>query len=194
MANNYGFGMTGASSVPLENYKGWETQKLDQIPGLKKVPFSKMPSALVPEIAGIARIDALWGTEEAKRYRTITGSYQQGFQVPCNENCAYLELDDIEGTGRTIRSEFEGKQWISGKYQKVNGGSGCLKMVNGGKEPTGRHPFGKAFKVSLEDTSQSDDTAQTALYFRIKVKCGATPYFLGPFPFLKVQRDGWIIY
>jgi hypothetical protein len=72
--------------------------------------------------------------------------------------------------------------------QKVSGGSGCLK----GKEPTGRHPFGKAFKVVVWEPTESDDTVDTKLFFRFKTFCGKSPYVLGPFPFLKYKVNDFI--
>lgn len=108
----------------------------------------------------------------------------QGFSVNCQDNdCAYIELDDLENSGRNVRGSLEGKQWISGKYQEVEGGSGCLKGVNGGKEPTGRLPFGNAFKVVVMEPDERTDTVDTALFFRFCSPCGCSPYFIGPVPF-----------
>ena len=83
-------------------------------------------------------------------------------------------------------SPIYGKQWISGKYQKVKGGSGILGELNDGLEPTGRHPFGKAFKVVVWEVTESEGSFETALFFRT---CGGgllgcSPYFIGPVPFL----------
>jgi hypothetical protein len=76
----------------------------------------------------------------------VSGSDVAGFSVPCQgEKCPYIELDDLENSGRNIRGKFEGRSWISGKYQQVEGGWGCLKPVNGAKEPTGRLPLWKCF-------------------------------------------------
>jgi hypothetical protein len=85
-----------------------------------------------------------------------------------------------------------GRQWISGKYQQVKGGFGILGAVNGGLEPTGRHPFGDVFKVSVWDVDESTGTLSTALHFRICKRgmpdLGCTPYFLGPVPFLNFHE------
>ncbi|NEO64581.1 MAG: hypothetical protein F6J98_30900, partial [Moorea sp. SIO4G2] len=89
---------------------------------------------------------------------------------------------------------IKGKQWISGKYQEVEGGSGVLGQINDGMEPTGRHPFGDAFKVVVWDTSETEGSAGTALFFRYCVRnmfvdLGCTPYFIGPVPFLSYQEQ-----
>jgi hypothetical protein len=76
----------------------------------------------------------------------------------------------------------EGTQWVSGKYQQVKGGRGALAAANGGLEPTGRHPFGNAFKVAVLDTDEATGTAETGLYFphvRPQPVCG-----LGLYPLL----------
>jgi hypothetical protein len=89
---------------------------------------------------------------------------------------------------RANRSYEEGKQWISGKYQEVEGGWGLLKAVNNGREPTGRLPFGKAFKVVVMEPDETTDTVDTALYFRFCAwRKGCTPYFIGPIPFFSYK-------
>ena len=128
------------------------------------------------------------GRAEKRRQRTVSGSDVAGFSVPCEgENCPNIELDDLENSGRNIRGKFEGSSWISGKYQKVEGGWGCLKSVNGGEEPTGRLPYGSAFKVVVMEPGEKTDTVNTALFFRFKNACGATPYFIGPVPFFTYE-------
>lgn len=179
--------------VPLGQFEQWQKAYLKDVAGLKNLPLAAYP---VPPIeAGdlVARIDAVWGTAERQRGRTVSGGYNVGFEVSCSgQACPYIELDDLEDQGRNYRGSFEGKSWISGKYQKVSGGSGCLKGVNGGKEPTGRHPYGKVFKVSVENPDEASNTVDTALYFRFKSWCGATPYFIGPVPFLDYKVNNGI--
>ena len=171
-------------AVQLSNLKGWENALVKDIPGLSDVPLASFPLPLTELGNKIARIDFIWGTAEKRRQRTVSGSDVAGFSVPCEgENCPHIELDDLENSGRNIRGNFEGSSWISGKYQKVEGGWGCLKSVNGGKEPTGRLPYGSAFKVAVMEPDEKTDTVDTALFFRFKNACGATPYFIGPVPF-----------
>jgi murein DD-endopeptidase MepM/ murein hydrolase activator NlpD len=171
------------TNVPLQNFSEWGNSAIAGVPGLSDVPLDQMPNPL--DVFGlIATIDVVYGTAERDRTNTISGSQQAGFEVACQINCAYAEL--------TGSSSVHGKQWISGQYQEVEGGFGVLKVVNGGKEPTGRHPFGNAFKVVVWDTDESTGSVSTALFFRVCYRgipdLGCTPYFLGPVPFLSYHE------
>ncbi|MBD1822949.1 M23 family metallopeptidase [Cyanobacteria bacterium FACHB-DQ100] len=170
-------------NVPLQNLANWENSLISEVPGLGNVPLAQMPNPV--QVTGmIGIVDVVYGTAESDRRNTISGSDREGFQVACKESCAYIELAGAP--------PLYGKQWISGKYQKVKGGSGILGAVNGGKEPTGRHPFGDAFKVSVWEVDESTGTVSTALHFRIckhgLPDLGCTPYFLGPVPFLNYHE------
>jgi murein DD-endopeptidase MepM/ murein hydrolase activator NlpD len=171
------------TNVPLQNFRDWANSAIAGVPGLSEVPLDQMPNPL--DVFGfIATVDVVYGTAESDRTNTISGSQQAGFKVDCKINCAHAEL-----TGNTA---VYGKQWISGQYQEVEGGFGVLKVANGGKEPTGRHPFGNAFKVAVWDTDESTGAVSTALFFRVCYRgipdLGCTPYFLGPVPFLSYQE------
>ncbi|MEO0825336.1 MAG: hypothetical protein AAFY67_06710, partial [Cyanobacteria bacterium J06642_9] len=176
----------GLEAVPLQNLSDWQNSFIDQVPGLADVPLSQMPNPI--EMAGVmGTVDVVYGPAERDRHNTISGSDQVGFSATCDENCAHVEL--------TGTPALHGKQWVSGKYQQVEGGFGILGVVNGGKEPTGRHPFGEVFKVSIWDVDESTGQASTALHFRICQRggflspdLGCTPYFLGPIPFLNYQE------
>ena len=75
----------------------------------------------------------------------------------------------------------------------MKGGHGALGALNGGREPTGRHPFGSAFKVVVWEPDETADTVSTALFFRVCGKfVGCSPYFIGPLPFFSYQRDDMI--
>lgn len=173
------------SSVNLEQFEGWRSERIADIPLLNQVPLSSFPIPVGELGLTAMRIDMIYGTAESKRSNTISGSNVEGFAVACEKDCAYIELDDLENSGRKLASKLEGKQWISGKYQEVQGGSGCLA----GWEPTGRHPFGDAFKVVVMEPSETSDTVDTALYFRFSLPCGKSPYIIGPFPFLSYQTN-----
>lgn len=172
------------NSAQIGAFSDWQTTLIKDVHGLNVLPLSSFPNP-VAEIGNLVmRIDAIYGPAERRRTKTISGSDVQGFSVNCQENdCAYIELDDLENSGRNARGALEGKQWISGKYQEVEGVSGCLKGVNGGKEPTGRLPFGSAFKVVVMEPDERTDTVDTALFFRFCSPCGCSPYFIGPVPF-----------
>ncbi len=181
----------------LGDFSNWQSSFVAEVPGLGQVPLGQMPNPVAAAGGIVSRIDSVWSAAESQRFNTVSGSIQEGFSVPCERDCAHIELDDLENSGSAIRGSSEGKQWISGLFQEVEGGSGVLGSVNGGKEPTGRHPFGKAFKVVVGETDETTDQIDTQLYFRFCVKkafvdLGCTPYFIGPIPFLNYQRDDWI--
>jgi hypothetical protein len=184
----------GLDSIPnldlalIEDFANWEEELIGAIPGLTGVPLAMMPIPLLPTDGVVARIDGVWSKYESNRNRTVSGSDRVGFNYPCQVDCAYIELDDLENIGMVEQGFMEGKQWISGKYQWVEGGSGCLVS----SEPTGRHPFGKAFKVVVWEPNESSDTVDTKIFFRFKILCGKSPYILGPFPFLNYKVNDLI--
>lgn len=181
--------LPGLKDTPLANLQNWQNSFVKDIPGLKDVPLSQFPISLI-SAGAIGVIDMAYGAKESDRTNTISGSDVEGFQVACRENCAYTELAGPQ--------QLYGKQWISGKYQQVKGGHGPLAIVNGGKEPTGRHPFGTAFKVVIWDVVESEGRVDTALFFRIchrvlGIGKTCTPYFIGPVPFMSYHENDLIL-
>jgi murein DD-endopeptidase MepM/ murein hydrolase activator NlpD len=177
--------LPGLKDIPLANLQNWQNSLIKDVPGLKDVPLSQFPVSLV-NAGALGVVDMVYGEKESDRTNTISGSDVEGFQVPCRENCVYTELAGPQ--------QLYGKQWISGKYQQVKGGHGPLAIVNGGKEPTGRHPFGTAFKVVIWDVVESEGRVDTALFFRIchrilGVSKTCTPYFIGPVPFMSYHEN-----
>ncbi len=184
----------GADKLPISKLEGWEKTTLKEVPGLNKLPMGSFPGAPPLVGGGIIRVDFVHGPEESERTNTISGSDVMGFRVPCTignpDDCAYIELDDAENVGRSVQSPLEGVQWISGKYQEVEGGHGAYKWVNNGKEPTGRLPFGDTFKVVVWEPDETTDSVTTALFARYCDNWGnCTPYFIGPMPFMTYHRD-----
>lgn len=175
----------GLDNTALGAFQNWQLVNIDQIPGLSEVPFSKFPNPANPLGSDVGIVDVAFGSVEQKRNRTISGSDVEGFTVPCQKDCAHAEL---AGSSKVL-----GRQWISGKYQEVRGGHGVLAAVNDGKEPTGRHPFGDAFKVVIWDTSEPKGTVDTALFLRFCMRkgfvdLGCTPYFIGPIPWFSYHE------
>lgn len=173
----------GIAQTALGTLSGFERATLNQVPGLRDLPLSSFPNPVAAVGNMTMQIDMIWGPREGDRPRTISGSDQQGFAVPCNvdrTDCASIELQAL-GSGT---NPLDGSHWVSGKYQEVEGGSGALRLVNGGREPTGRHPFGPAFKQVIWEPEERDDTVTSALFFRACGLGGCTPYIIGPFPFL----------
>ncbi|MEO0488017.1 MAG: M23 family metallopeptidase [Cyanobacteria bacterium J06659_2] len=176
----------GILNVPLESFNDWQQTIIEEIPGLANVPFANFPNPIAEQGVVVGMVDVVFGAAEGDRTNTISGSYVEGFNVPCDANCAHLEMGQPE--------LVEGTQWISGNYQQVRGGRGVLAAANGGMEPTGRHPVGNAFKVVVLETDEASGTAETGLYFRMCVRnvfvdLGCTPYFIGPIPWLPVQEE-----
>ena len=181
----------GFSQAALGRFENWEQTLISQIPGLDNVPFTSF-SSIPTGVGFIALHDVTYGEKEARRTNTITGSNKEGFKVPCNkDSCPYIELS---GPDNLLAMALHGKQWIVGPAQMVKGGHGLLGVVNGGKEPTGRHPYGKSFKVVLEKTVESKGLGNFALYFRYcKGIYGCTPYFIGPVPWFP-SHEGDIVF
>lgn len=112
----------GLTSTSLTQFSNWKSLKGSEVPALVKFPLNSLGIG-----GGFAKVDLVLGKSEHPTNRSVSGSYQSGFNRNCTKNCAHIELADNAIVG--------GGQWISGREQKVNGGSGCLKWVNGGREP-----------------------------------------------------------
>ena len=174
----------GLANTQLGGFKNWEDTFLKGVPGLGKVSigqFANVPKEGIHAL--IARIDVPLDQEDQQRTRTVSGSFKAGFSVPCTSNCAHAEISPLAGS--QSKDAVNGMQWISGKVQKVEGGNGVLGKVNGGKEPTGRNPYGGMFKQVVTKIDQKKGVVETSLYMRYCHRnLGCTPYFVGPVPFL----------
>lgn len=175
----------GLATTPIGAFEKWQGVYIDEIPGLADIPFSQFPNPINAVGANVGIVDIAFATDEQQRDRTISGSNKEGFAVPCQKDCAHIELSGS--------ASVSGKAWVSGKYQSVKGGKGILGSVNGGKEPTGRHPFGDAFKVAVWDVSEVDGMISQALFFRVCMRntfmnFGCTPYVIGPVPFMTFKE------
>ncbi|MEM9925392.1 MAG: hypothetical protein AAF915_16840 [Cyanobacteria bacterium P01_D01_bin.50] len=175
----------GLSTTPIASFDKWQGAYIDEVPGLSDVPFSQFPNPANPVGIQVGIVDVAFATDEQKRDRTISGSNKEGFAVPCDKDCAHVEVSGSQ--------TVHGKAWVSGKYQLVEGGRGILGSVNGGKEPTGRNLFGDAFKVALWDVSEVDGKVSQSLFFRVCMRnnfvdLGCTPYFIGPVPFMTYKE------
>jgi len=175
----------GLSTTPIASFDKWQGVYIDQVPGLSDVPFSQFPNPANPVGIEVGIVDVAFATDEQKRNLTVSGSNKEGFAVPCEQDCAHIELSGSPA--------IKGKAWISGKYQLVKGGKGILGSVNGGREPTGRNLFGDAFKVAVWDVSEVDGKISQSLFFRVCIRnnfvdLGCTPYFIGPVPFMTYRE------
>ena len=189
----------GLDQAAIGEFAGWEELAISEVPGLDQVPFGNFPNPIASILGGFGGThDVTYGPKEHTVTPTkfaITGSDQEGFSVQCAQDngCAYLEL---EGPGA-----MHGAQWIAGGsgkgQQMVEGGKGLLAMVNGGKEPTGRVPFGDVFKIVLTGTDEASGKGDFALYMRycqkaMFVDLGCTPYFIGPIPIWSTKEKGFV--
>lgn len=176
--------------TPIKKFTNWQNNTIAKIPGLSKVPFNEFPGIPVPDMSLVGKVDIVLKQVENQRWKSISGSYQEGFNVPCyNKKCAHIEV----AGNKTLT----GAAWMSGKYQKVKGGFGILGSLGGGKEPTGRHPFGKAFKQVLWEPNEAKGTITSMMFFRICkrgfIDLGCSPYNIGPVPFFKYKEMDSII-
>ncbi|NMF66788.1 hypothetical protein DP113_33955 (plasmid) [Brasilonema octagenarum UFV-E1] len=180
----------GIQQAQFKDFYNWQNTTIGKIPGLADVPFDQFSSLPIPDMSFIGKVDLPLGSLEGGRWKSISGSYQDGFNVSCEKKCGHIEV-----SGSDI---VTGSQWMSGKDQKVKGGFGILGKLNGGKEPTGRHPFGKSFKQVIWDVKEADGSITTAMFFRICkrggfVDLGCSPYFIGPVPFFTYKEMDTII-
>ncbi len=180
----------GIEDAQLKDFTNWQNTTIGKVPGLADVPFDQFPSVPIPDVSFIGKVDLPLGSFESGRWKSISGSYQAGFNVPCEKKCGHIEVSGSE--------TIVGAQWMSGKDQKVKGGFGVLGKLNGGKEPTGRHPFGKSFKQVIWDINEADGSITTAIFFRICkrggfIDLGCSPYFIGPVPFFTYREMDPII-
>lgn len=187
----------GLIFTPIDTLKDWGNTFLNQVPGLNLVPFNLFPIGLGLGVNQVAIADIVWDKTEYGDSRVgnnlfVSGEAKQSRTVPIRcppgEPCAYVEL----GT------PFYGQRWASGETQQVEGGEKFLKIVNGGKEPTGRLVYGDLFKVAIIDTDSSAGSASTGLYFRgcvedLFVDLGCTPYCIGPVPWLPIQEGQLVV-
>lgn len=164
---------------PLNAFPNWQNQLISDIPELSNMSFNSLFSFLGVNVP-VAKVDLVLGDQEGYINNTISGSYQEGFAVDCDQdNCKHIELV----TYLPIFTGFDGKRWI-GNSQFVIGGTGCFVGV----EPTGRHPFGDNFKVVLTNVDEGEGRADFSMYFRFCFYCGCSPYFVGPIPFFSVSE------
>ncbi|MDM9580316.1 hypothetical protein [Nostoc sp. GT001] len=188
------YSLTSISDIQntsINRFENWQDSKINGVPGLSTLTWDNLPGLETLDLSFVASFDLPLGDIEANRTRSISGSYQDGFNVPClQNNCAHAEMSGI--------GETTGTQWISGKFQKVNGGFGILKALNDGKEPTGRNPFGSSFKQVVWNIYEGSGKVETTMFFRICktipfIGRTCSPYFIGPVPFIEYQEKDPIV-
>ena len=101
----------------VEDYEDWKNEYLSDIEGLADISFDDFPNPVATTLAFISRVDTIWSDAhgQIKPGHSVSGSNQAGYAVPCQQSCAHIELDDIENSGRDIRTFSEGRRWMLGK-------------------------------------------------------------------------------
>lgn len=189
------YSLTSIPNIQNASFNGfgnWQDSKINGVPGLSNLTWDNFPGLNTLDLSFIGKVDLPLGDLEANRVRSISGSYQEGFNVPCLQpSCAHFEASGL--------GKITGVQWISGKSQQVRGGFGILSALNGGIEPTGRNPFGSAFKQVVWEVNEAEGSVQTTMFFRICktipfIGRTCSPYFIGPVPFIEYREKDPIIF
>ena len=116
--NEYTLGdIEGIGDRFVEEYEGWKDEYLSDIEGLADISLDDFPNPIATTLAFISRVDFIWGDAhgEIKPGQSVSGSNIAGYAVPCDGECAHIELDDLENSGRDIRTFSEGRRWMLGK-------------------------------------------------------------------------------
>lgn len=190
----------GFAQLPLANIEGASSVLLSNLnaAGLSKLSLSQFPNAptLLPNVHfGI--VDIALGTKEKNRVNPISGGMTaSGFQaVACDDSyaeCPHIEVTDFLG------GYYTGKQWMTAA-QQVPDGYGFLGSLFGNRGPAGNHPFGDAFRVTIESLDEASGTVTLGLRFRWCqrawfVDLGCTPYITPPLPFVVLREKNTIPY
>jgi len=187
----------GLSELPLGDILGASSILLSDlnIVGLSKLALSQFPVNLdlVPNVR-FGLVDITYGAKDQNRNNPISGgTTEAGFRAePCTTNCAHIEVTDLVG------GFYTGKQWMT-SAQQVPDGYGFLGSLFGNIGPAGNHPFGDAFRVTIESLDEPSGTITLGLRFRwcqkfLFVDLGCTPYNSPPIPFLALQEKSSIFY
>jgi hypothetical protein len=191
--------IAGFSQLPLGNMQGASGVVLSDLnaTGLGKLSLSQFPNAptLLPNVR-FGMVDIALGNREKNRINPISGGVtESGFQaVGCdgNNDCPHIEVTDFAG------GYYTGKQWMTAS-QQVPDGYGFLGGLFGNRGPAGNHPFGDAFRVTIESLDEASGTITLGLRFRWCqrswfVDLGCTPYITPPLPLVVLQEKSAIPY
>lgn len=191
--------IAGFAQLPLGNIQGASGVVLSDLnaTGLGKLGLSQFPNApaLLPNVR-FGMVDIALGNREKNRINPISGGVtESGFQaVVCdgNTDCPHIEVTDFAG------GYYTGKQWMTAS-QQVPDGYGFLGGLFGNRGPAGNHPFGDAFRVTIESLDEATGTITLGLRFRWCqrswfVDLGCTPYITPPLPLVVLQEKSAIPY
>ncbi|MGF1488333.1 MAG: hypothetical protein ACFBSE_14700, partial [Prochloraceae cyanobacterium] len=181
----------------IDSFLKWQESFISGIPGLKFVSFGSFIDFFSTQTA---RVDWTWSDAEHGSPTLLSERFTSGSAIrgkvtpkkcPPAEPSAYIELTNAP----TSTINFVGQR-IATSSQKVEGGYGILKYLNGGLEPTGFLPFGKFAKVAIDEIIANEGIATLALYFNV---CGqpwvdsCSSYFIGGFPLFTVREKDLLV-
>lgn len=176
----------GLMQAPLQVFSGWQTARISEVPLLNRYPWNLLPGRLpVGGTIGVVRL-LPQPRSQFSSLSSISGSSLTQFQSPCAQSTGCRSI------GFSDPSDLQEKQWISSLDQWVEGGDHKVRPLWGSLEPTGRLPYGSAFKVVL--TEVTPQSVQTALYFRrcetdaVSGNPICSPYSIGPVNFMTLHH------
>ena len=147
--------------------------------------------------------DIAWGnSDESFTTRAFSGGGFKWKPINCSKkkirtkHCGHIELRDVISIGQ------EGREWVSGRNQKVKGGRGPLAAAFGGHEPANVEVWpGADVRLAIGKIDEDKGTIRMNLVFRlcktafwIKVSCTPFVDFGIPNPIQPIVKEGqWII-
>jgi hypothetical protein len=196
----------GADLTAISEFAQWQQSPVAGVPGLGDVPFTQFPIPISTEISEIAIADVMFGSLERADPKAIAAlDYISGTMEPHSgattipvppeplKSTRYVELADLAGTN----GANQGKRWVAGNDQQVDGGYGSLRSLSNGKEPTGKAVWPRIFKVVLLETNEGQGAADFGIYFRVCVHTpfmdSCSPYIIGPVPWIPARETEMVI-
>lgn len=172
----------GLDHAPFQALKDWQQAVIDDIPGLKDMPWSQFPTP--PNQRGVIGQMITADSSDKDAASVLPTDVFSGSDVAGYVNCQQRSCKFASLAGSSL---LKGKRWFSGE-QLVPGGNGTLSNVNQGLEHTGRNIYGKAFKVVLSQVGGSG--ASSDIYFHAceseegQTLISCSPYGIGPVHFM----------
>ena len=187
----------GVGDASIKDIPGINDKTVNQIPGLNELPLDQISAALALSFTRFDLLGTIDTTDAAAVVDDIDNVLSGGTKdqiprpAPCKiggkvKNCRHFELDNINGGGEATK--LSGKAWVQGSDQPTEGGKGWLRVVNGGKEPTGIKPWiAGNVKLVLEDIKEGSgdevgsarlSTAWQYCYTDLVTGLHCTPHFL----------------
>lgn len=182
--------------LKLKKFPDINDRSISSIPFIDEVPLDKLDKDIGNTPAAIVRLDQLYGSPEGHTFDTISGAGDCPGVGSIPEDCSGGNCPHTE---TFLPGNILPGRWVSGKAQEVEGGCGPLKVVGGGKEPTGRVPFSDKIKLVFWDIKDPEDRVETRIFFRVCKTIPfsgrtCTPFNIPPggIPFVTFNRDNYV--